>query len=174
MSAGSAVMARMNREEFADFYKQTAPALRRYLARISGNSDVADDLLQEAFIRLIHAAPVAELQRRAYLYRTATNLALDHFRRAERERSGLKTWKRSQVVAADPQHGMTGIEGAFQLLRVRERALLWLAYVEEASHAEIGTALGYGIRSVRVLLFRARHKMERILRENNIGTGGRL
>lgn len=59
-NVGKAPMERMSREEFAVFYQQTAPALRRYLARIAANPDLSDDLLQEAYIRLIHAAPVAK------------------------------------------------------------------------------------------------------------------
>ena len=162
-------MERMSREEFALFYQQTAPALRRYLSRISANPDLADDLLQEAYIRLIHAAPAGEAERRGYLYRTATNLVLDHFRAARRERIGLAFWKRWTRVVAEPRDPATGVERAFQLLSVRERALLWLAYVEEATHAEIAAALGFGEKSVRVLLFRARRKMKRVLREHNIG-----
>jgi RNA polymerase sigma-70 factor (ECF subfamily) len=50
-------------------------------------------------------------------------------------------------------------------LAPRERALVWLAYVEGASHAEIAAALGLSALSVRVLLFRARGKLARILRQ---------
>ena len=127
--------------------------------------------MQEAYIRLIHAAPAREAQRRAYLYRTATNLALDQFRVARRERLGLGYWKWRQPVAVAPRDPATGVERVFRLLNVRERALLWLAYVEEATHAEIAAALGCGEKSVRVLLFRARRKMERLLREHNIDSG---
>jgi RNA polymerase sigma-70 factor (ECF subfamily) len=171
MHADTAVMARMSREEFAVFYQQTAPALRRYLARAAANADLADDLLQEAYIRLIHTAPACEERRRAYLYRAATNLLLDHFRAVRRERTGLLFWKRRQPVASEPQHPVTSVERVFQLLSVRERALLWLAYVEEATHAEIAATMGCGEKSVRVLLFRARHRMERLLREHNTGSG---
>jgi RNA polymerase sigma-70 factor, ECF subfamily len=172
MRADTAVMERTSREEFAVFYQQTAPALRRYLARISANADLADDLLQEAYIRLIHAAPAGDAHRRAYLYRTATNLVLDHFRAVRRERIGLGIWKWWRPVAVMPCEPATGVERIFQLLNVRERALLWLAYVEEATHAEIAVALGLGEKSVRVLLFRARRRMERLLREHNVDSGG--
>ena len=167
-------MKRMSREEFALFYHRTAPALRRYLARIAAPADLADDLLQEAFIRLIHAAPAGEAQCRAYLYRTATNLVLDHFRAARRERIGLAFWKRWQPVAAATRDPGSGVERAFQQLSVRERALLWLAYVEESTHAEIAAALGLGEKSVRVLLFRARRRMESLLQEHNTDSGDRL
>lgn len=171
MHADTAVMVRMSREEFAVFYQQTAPALRRYLARAAANADLADDLLQEAYIRLIHVAPACESHRRAYLYRTATNLLLDHFRAVRRERTGLRFWKWWQPVASEPHNPVTGVERVFQLLNVRERALLWFAYVEEATHAEIAATMGCGERSVRVLLFRARRRMERLLREHNMGSG---
>lgn len=172
MHAIASVMERLSQEEFAVFYRQTAPALRRYLARVAANPDLADDLLQEAYIRLIHEAPAGEAQRRAYLYRTATNLVLDHFRALRRERLGLAFWKWWQPVTVEPRDPATGVERAFQRLTVRERALLWLAYVEEATHAEIAAALGCGEKSVRVLLFRARRKMERRLLEHNMGSGG--
>ena len=54
----------------------------------------------------------------------------------------------------------TDVERVFALLSIRERSLLWLAYVEGATHAEIARALDCGEKSVRVLLFRARKKME--------------
>ena len=44
-------------------------------------------------------------------------------------------------------------------LRVQERTMLWLAYVEQASHREIASALSIKEGSVRVLLSRARQKM---------------
>jgi RNA polymerase sigma-70 factor (ECF subfamily) len=164
-------MERMSSEEFGAFYDQTAPALRRYLTRVGGKADVADDLLQEAYIRLIHTAPTSEPQRRAYLYRTATNLLLDHFRGARRERIGLALWKWRLPLAVKPRDPATGFERVFEMLNIRERAMLWLAYVDESSHAEIATALGCGEKSVRVLLFRARRKLERLLREHNIDSG---
>lgn len=152
----------MSRDEFAAFYQQTAPALRRYLARIAPTE--ADDLLQEAYIRLLDAAPVGEAQRRGYLYRAATNLAMDRFRAERRNRSGLLSWLRGQPTMAEVKESGTLVEQAFRSLGVRERALLWLAYVEGATHVEIGVALGLGAASVRVLLFRAKRKMAALLK----------
>ena len=55
------------------------------------------------------------------------------------------------------------LDSAFARLTARERALLWLAYVEEYYHREIAGILGVKEASVRVLLFRARHKAAREL-----------
>jgi RNA polymerase sigma-70 factor, ECF subfamily len=48
---------------------------------------------------------------------------------------------------------------AFRRLKTRERQLLWLAYVEGASHKEIADSTGLKAGSVRLLLFRARRKL---------------
>jgi RNA polymerase sigma-70 factor (ECF subfamily) len=51
------------------------------------------------------------------------------------------------------------VRQAFRRLKDRERQLLWLAYVEGASHKEIADSTGLKAGSVRLLLFRARRKL---------------
>jgi RNA polymerase sigma-70 factor (ECF subfamily) len=50
-------------------------------------------------------------------------------------------------------------------LKPRERAMLWLAYAEGASHREIAEVLGLGEGSMKTLLFRARRKLAMLLGE---------
>ena len=50
----------------------------------------------------------------------------------------------------------------------RDRALLWLAYVEGESHDEIATSLGVRRRGVRVMLFRARRRLRDLLQARGI------
>ena len=58
--------------------------LQVFLTRKTGDPDVAADLVQETLIR-VAAQPIGAVENtRAYLYRTASNLAVDHFRREER------------------------------------------------------------------------------------------
>ena len=52
---------------------------------------------------------------------------------------------------------------ALSALKPAQRALLWLAYVEGFSHSEIATTLGIKEKSIRVLLFRARKNLLRVL-----------
>lgn len=63
-----------------------------------------------------------------------------------------------------PESEMTTV---FHKLKTRERALLWLAYVEGHQHAEIAEMLGLKSLSVRVLLFRARRKLAALLEADN-------
>jgi len=48
-------------------------------------------------------------------------------------------------------------------LKPRERALLWLAYAQGSSHAEIAGVLGLKTASIKLLLFRARRKLAGLL-----------
>jgi RNA polymerase sigma-70 factor (ECF subfamily) len=48
-------------------------------------------------------------------------------------------------------------------LKPRERALLWLAYAQGSSHAEIAGMLGLKTGSIKLLLFRARRKLAGLL-----------
>jgi RNA polymerase sigma-70 factor, ECF subfamily len=156
----------LSREAFGDFYARTARALRAYICRVSGNATLADDILQESYIRLLGAPPLEEAQRKSYLYRTATNLITDQ------RRSQSRRWRWWQLTAPRPEAVespidlTSDVERLFARLAPRERALLWLAYVEGASHQEIAAVLRLKEGSIKVLLFRARHKMETLLREH--------
>ena len=63
---------------------------------------------------------------------------------------------------------------ALEQLKPRERAMLWLAYVEGSSHKEIAEVVGLRAASIRLLLFRARRKLVHILRETPEGVPGKL
>ncbi|HET7873711.1 MAG TPA: sigma-70 family RNA polymerase sigma factor, partial [Terriglobales bacterium] len=53
----------------------------------------------------------------------------------------------------------------FERLSPQERAVLWLAHVEEMSHREIGAVVGVKEKSVRVMVFRAREKAKKLLQQ---------
>ena len=73
----------MDRDAFAGFYERTARPLWAYLARVSGDPALADDLVQESFVRMLGAAtPMdGEVHAKRYLFRIATNLLKDYWRR---------------------------------------------------------------------------------------------
>lgn len=165
---------RMDEATFHDFYRETAPKLWSYIRREAGDAALADDILQETFYRFLRAELPALEQRqmKAYLYRTATSLLSDHWRRLKREqRWSFKTLFRKEAPEnLDLGEDMTRI---FRQLKPRERALLWLAYVEGFDHKEIGAALDLKEKSVRVLLFRARKKLAGTLTEKGFAPGGK-
>jgi RNA polymerase sigma-70 factor (ECF subfamily) len=160
----------MSNAEFEAFYLRTSRKLHGYLCRLSRDAATADEVLQEAYIRLINlpATLSDELPRKAYLYKTATNILRDRWRRLKREREYWELNPVSEEVHPK-SHLSLDMASVFELLTAQERAVLWLAHVEELSHKEIGAVLGVKEKSVRVIVFRAREKAKDLLERAGIG-----
>jgi RNA polymerase sigma-70 factor, ECF subfamily len=160
----------MDEETFRAFYERTATGVWAYLVRITGNRQAADDLLQETFYRFLRAGATheSEAHRRNSLYRIATNLARDaHRRNIVRPSLALGNSDMDRIAAGDETAGTetsADVNRALSRLKPRERAMLWLAYAEGASHPEIAHALGLNPASMKMLLFRARRKLASLLR----------
>ena len=159
----------MTEEAFRAFYERTARPLWAYLARTTGEPHTADDLLQEAYYRLLRASVAFEddAHRKNYLFRIATNLLRDRHRRPALE-VALPEDERDQPLAGDASspHAATArreMDRAIRSLRPRDRQLLWLAYAQGMSHAEISGALGLRTGSVKQLLYRARTRLAAML-----------
>jgi RNA polymerase sigma-70 factor (ECF subfamily) len=164
----------VNSADFRAFYERSAPGLRSYLRYSCRNAALADDLMQETYLRLLRV----ELQERSepalksYLYKAARSVVLDHYRRTRRETQGPDDDWLELVPAAeqdDPAGAAVDIVALLDKLKARDRQLLWLAYVEGFSHREIAAVLGLNEKSVRVLLLRARERMMEILKRQGIG-----
>jgi RNA polymerase sigma-70 factor (ECF subfamily) len=158
----------MDEAAFRALYDRTARALWGYLARMTGSADAADDLLQETYYRFLRSRSPYEndAHRRNALFRIATNLARDCHRRDTRAR--LVAIPDEELIAAVDIAAQTerrqDLARAMSHLRPRERAMLWLAYAQGSTHRDIASMVGVKTESVRLLLFRARHKLAELLR----------
>jgi RNA polymerase sigma-70 factor, ECF subfamily len=155
----------MDERAFYALYEQTRGSLRAYVAKSLGNITLADDIVQEVYLRFLRLAspPADAREARPYLFRMATNLMVDHWRRHQREIKAMSATEECESVSRDPGLRLD-LGRIFLQLKPRERQLMWLAYVECATHREIAEALGLSARSIRVLLFRAKDKLARLLR----------
>jgi RNA polymerase sigma-70 factor (ECF subfamily) len=160
----------MDEAAFRGFYEETAPVLWSYIRRSSGDAALADDILQETFYRFLRAGlpPMENAQRKAYLYRTASSLLADHWRRLKRERRwSFDSWLGR--TASEELASRGDAMDLFARLKPQQQSLLWLAYVEGFDHREIASTLQLREKSVRVLLFRARKSLARLLSNQGIG-----
>jgi len=174
-TAGADAVFEMDEDTFGAFYARTARALWAYLARMTGSPDLADDLLQETYYRFLraHAPHESDAHRRNSLFRIATNLARDGRRRGSRAQlvalpdgsGGGPPELAADVDVAGDAERRTDVGRAMARLKPREREMLWLAYAQGSSHRDIAGTLGVKAASVRLLLFRARHKLAEFLRE---------
>ena len=159
----------MDEDTFRAFYERTARGVWAYLARVTGDRQLADDLLQEAFYRFLRANAThdTETHRRNSLYRIATNLARDARRKSLIRSSTVLAGDDIESAPADHRSGtadrIADCNRAMSLLQPRERAMLWLAYAEGASHREIAAVLGLSPGSLKPLLFRARRRLAALL-----------
>ena len=174
LQAGAAeAVFEMDEAAFRALYDRTARALWAYLARITGSADLADDLLQETYYRFLRSRSSYEndAHRRNALFRIATNLARDCRRRGLR--ANLVVIPDDELKAATDVAGeterRTDLARALSHLRPRERAMLWLAYAQGSTHRDIASVVGVKAESVRLLLFRARHKLAELLRNGRPG-----
>jgi RNA polymerase sigma-70 factor (ECF subfamily) len=159
----------MDEDAFRAFYERTARGVWAYLARVTGDRQLADDLLQETFYRFLRAAAThdSEAHRRNSLYRIATNLARDARRRSLiRAPFSLSCNDIERVSFGDHsgrEERSADFTRAMSHLKPRERAMLWLAYAEGASHREIADVLGLRPASLKPMLFRARRRLAELL-----------
>lgn len=166
----------MDESGFEKLYEQTARPLRSYVARITGSATLADDILQETFLRYLRSPLESEDDGavKSYLYKIATNLVYDHFRqtkRASRWQILLRSEPEPEIVY-DNFAEETEMMQVFRYLQPRERALLWLAYVEGYEHREIAATLNLSAMSIKVLLFRARRKLAQLLTTKEVKQNG--
>ena len=154
-------------EDFERFYAATAASIRAYLLRHCGDRNSIDDLFQTTYSKFLGsrmAKTPHAVEARAYLYRIASNVIADHGRTLQRaarfEASVTKRPARSPTTTA-----LESIElrAALANLSRREQQLLWLVYAEGFSHREVASIMKLSQASVRVLTFRARKKLQRIL-----------
>ncbi|HZY60931.1 MAG TPA: RNA polymerase sigma factor [Edaphobacter sp.] len=154
--------AAITEQEFQALYDATSRSILAYLIGMTGHRDIAEDLLQETYCRFLVRQPAAmeAEETRRYLFRIATNLLRDRWRK------GID-WQEpvSDTATTSPDmNSRIDVQRTMQALKPRERELLWLAYVEGMNHTEIAETIGITSMSVRLLLFRARRKAAALLR----------
>lgn len=162
---------RESEASFRALYERSAPRLRAYLRRMTGSPEMADDVLQDAYVRYLGAdvpEAMTEEQTMSYLYTTATRLVYDRWRRQRTERRWKDTTTMEKIRDPEPVGLRRDVEQALERLKPRDRAMLWLAYAEGRAHREIAEIMDVKQPSVRVLLFRARKRLAGILEEHGL------
>jgi RNA polymerase sigma-70 factor (ECF subfamily) len=162
-----------NRDVIAlgDLYAQYREAVTRYLSRLVGNAHDADDLTAETFVKVFQA--IEQFHQRglplsAWVYRIAHNVAMDHFRAADRaQRLSLVLQPRS--VANSPSaedEALTVIAHRKMLTKLHElpaaqRDVLVLVFVHALSNREVARVLGKSEGSVKATRHRALKTLQR-------------
>ena len=155
--------------------------IHRYVSRLVGDASLADDLTQETFLRVHqHLGKLKDAAAvEAWLYRIATNVSYDHFRRREHREPALPL-----ASPDDDGEGAVVEEAALrpdQLLEQREmsdcvvrflvalpsahRQVLLLHDLQGYTDPEIAQMLGLSLQNVKIRLHRARVRLRAALGE---------
>jgi RNA polymerase sigma-70 factor (ECF subfamily) len=166
-------------QDFPAIYEEFYPKVTRYLRRLVGDAD-AEDASQETFVKISRSLDGfrGESQLSTWIYRIASNVAMDHFRRTASRGSlplghdaGDGDGERDDGHAVDgmPLHDTLlirkdmneCIRGLVDGLPEKYRTVLVLADLEELSNGEISEVTGLSLDTVKIRLHRARLQLKK-------------
>jgi RNA polymerase sigma-70 factor (sigma-E family) len=146
------------RGRLADAYVRSGPAGIRLAYLLTGDRAVAEDLVQEAFVRFVGRFRFLRYPDdfEPYLRRTIVNLSKNHFRRRAVERAYLeREGPRAEDVSTGPDVAThDALRSALLRLPLRHRTALVLRYFEDLPDATIAELLGCRQATVRSLVAR--------------------
>jgi RNA polymerase sigma-70 factor (ECF subfamily) len=157
-------------------FDEVYPPLFRYCNRLTGDPDAAEDMAQEAFVRLLDRGPRGSAHGlRVWMFRVATNLIRDSARQSSNRR---------RILAGSPppdpapspegeverEDGIRRVRAALERLAPRDREVLLLRQ-EGFSYKEIAQVVNVAPTSVGTLLARALDRFVSVYEEENVGNG---
>jgi RNA polymerase sigma-70 factor (ECF subfamily) len=167
-----ALMARVaggDERAFQLLSRRHLPAMLGLARRILGNAADAEDVAQEAFMRVWTHAPRWQplAQFRTWLTRVVINLCLDRKRRApwvELETAGdVVDPALGAGEKAEDNERERMLAAAIEKLPVRQRSAIVLTYGDGMSNAQVAEILDTSVSAVETLLVRAKQNLRRTL-----------
>lgn len=142
-------------------------AMFRYLTRIVGQPEQAADLVQETFLRAMKVLDPALLPAipQAWLFRIASNLALDHLRRQRRWSWFMRSWQPETNNFDQHIETTQTIRGCLAKLKPQDAEVLLMVHYAGCSPAEVAKLNGEELGAVRKRLSRARDRFRNLYEE---------
>ena len=151
-------------DRLAAWYDAEYSSLLRFAYFVCGDRSVAEDLVQEAFVRIYRAGARAdEAGIGAYARRTVVNLNRSAFRRRQREHDVYARAGATGGVAPPDASARDEVWTAILTLSPRQRACVALRYYEDMSEKDVAEALGMSPGAVKKQTSRAMEKMRGLL-----------
>ncbi len=150
-------------------YRIHTKAVYLYLYTLCHNHDLAEDLMQETFLRALCSLEIARSELLPWLLTVARNLYLDTWRREKRLEKEIERRKMETVTGEGILEMMIQKERnqnlyqAIQKLKDIEREAVVLYYFAGISQEEIGSILNLSYGNTRVILYRAKKNLKKLL-----------
>lgn len=151
-----------------EFYKMHYPELLGYCIRSCHDWALAEDLVQETFLKALQNADMLEAlessQRRAWLFRTMKNLLCDRYRRTALESRHAGEFQEDSA-SLEPGFGQTEAELLLLRLPEQDRAMFHLRYMEGYTAVELAQMFDLPSGTVRAKLSRSRKLLKLLIEE---------
>ncbi len=161
----------LDRDRLAAIYDEYYQPIYRYVYRQVGDVETARDLTAEVFHRLLRVAQSGnspERHPKAWLYRTAHNIVVDHYRRQQHRRhlpldDELINANDDPVGTAERHLSATQVRAALQHLTPDQRQVIVLKFLEGLSNQEVAAVLDKPVGAVKSLQHRGLAALQRQL-----------
>ena len=154
---------------FEELMERYESRLVNFLNRYTGNLQTAENLAQETFLRIyktrMNYEPSAKFK--TYIYRIATNLAIDEFRKSQRKREELRedlnekaSGKPNPYDVAEESERAKKVRESVMKLDEKHRAVLVMKWFEGLRYEQIAKILGVSVGTVKSRVHYALKKLE--------------
>jgi RNA polymerase sigma-70 factor (sigma-E family) len=158
------LVGQTSREQLGEFYATHANSAKRLAYLLTGDKEVAEDITQDAFVKL--AGRLGGLRNweasAAYLRQTVVNLSRSHFRRKRIERAYLQREADGHRTVAVKGRDFVEADALWielQQLAYRQRCAVVLRYYEDLSEHQTSEILGCSVGAVKALTNRAMEQL---------------
>lgn len=150
-----------NTDAFATLYRYYSPRLYTNILKMVREPKVAEDLVQELFTKIWQRKEAEGLAENfeGYLYRTAHNLAVDYFRKLQRDQKLLQRfrWIASENITSIEEalyhrYSSAILEKAIACLPKQQRMVYQLVRIDKHSYKEAAAIMGISVHTVKEYL----------------------
>ncbi len=170
-----AIAADQDRDAFARLFSYFAPRVKAFMQRSGVAADAAEELAQETMINVWRKAGLFDARTAgaaAWIFTIARNLRIDSYRRNQRGIDAIATEFELELEADDAmpldaaliaKQDQTRIRAALEQLSPEQLRVVELSFFEQKAHADIATALGIPLGTVKSRLRLAMNRLRDLL-----------
>ena len=158
----------MDKKEYNDIVKTHSGSLYRFILKMLRDSDGANDIVQDAFLKLWqHVDEVEFIKAKSWLFTTARNTMLNQLKRDKRKESMDAIEGNEPFTRQENFELKELIDKSLDLLPEIQKTIILLRDLEGYDYKEIGNILNLNESQVKVYLFRGRQKIKEVLKNAN-------
>lgn len=171
---GGAIAVRAKEAGLAELYATYGPGAAQLAYLLTGDKHLAEDIVQEAFVKLLGRFEHLRRQEsfQAYLNRVVVNLTRKHWRRKDLERryaTGEASLRARDTLEVRDVETSDELWAAVQQLPYRQRAAIVLRFYEDLSEHQTAELLDCSPKAVRSLVGRAKESLRALSEQGALG-----